>query len=92
MKTLLIIMLVAALASCGFTTKGNIIRSAVVARGTEVADQSLENTIYLLCNVATIGSINRWIGGDVKKAAHYFGICHPEVKRALIGGLTDGDS
>ena len=88
LKILLIVLLVTFISGCGYTTKGNIIRDAVRAKAQVVAEQSLRNTVYLLCDAVPRATLRRFLAGNVERTAHYVGFCNPgivDTLRAISG-------
>lgn len=48
-----------ALAGCGFTPEGDIVRSAVKERGAQAYDEGIANSLWFICNAASVGSVRR---------------------------------
>jgi len=63
------VLVLLALAGCGFTSQGNLIRE-VVKQGTQKAGEAgLENAEWFLCEAAPVGAVKRRYGSaDVAEA------------------------
>lgn len=68
-----------ALAGCGFTPQGDLARDIVREKGAQAYDEGLENSIWFLCNAASVGSIRRRFGASQESAAAYNALCAPSV-------------
>jgi len=55
-----------------------------MVKGAQVADQTRDNVLFMLCHGLTVGTINRWLGGDATKAMHYFALCNPGVMPLIL--------
>lgn len=51
--------LLLALAGCGFTPQGGLIRSQVLEKGAQAYDYGLDNSELFLCQIASVGSVER---------------------------------
>jgi hypothetical protein len=65
------------LSGCGQTPQGDMIRDLVKTRGAEVMDNGVDNALYFVCDVATIGSIRRRFGQSADSARMYAQLCSP---------------
>lgn len=54
-----IVVAALALAGCGFTPQGDLVRDVVRERGAQAYDEGVANSIWFLCNAASVGSIRR---------------------------------
>jgi hypothetical protein len=76
MNKLAVIMMLS-LAGCGFTPQGDLVRDLVKEKGAQAYDEGLENSIWFICNAASVGSIRRRFGGTADSAAAYRALCSP---------------
>ena len=79
-------MCVGLLAGCGLTEQGDAVRTYAQERGKEVADQTLENSVWYMCNAASVGSIKRRYGVSEEKAAAYNELCEQDGPADVITG------
>jgi hypothetical protein len=66
------------LASCGFTPQGDLVRSVVREKGAQAYDEGLANSLWFMCNTASVGSIRRTFG---KQMDAYNALCSEAVLR-----------
>lgn len=76
----------ALLAGCGFTPEGDALRAVAAARGAEAYDAGLDNSVWFVCNAASIGSINRRFGSDPDTYLKFCGAARGAVPPAKIDG------
>lgn len=50
------------LASCGFTPQGDMVRDLVKEKGAQAYDEGLANSVWFMCNAASVGSVRRTFG------------------------------
>jgi hypothetical protein len=74
------------LAGCGVTPYGDEARRIVSESGARVADTTLENVEWYLCNAAPIGSLRRKYGSDPQLASAYRALCVKPGDEDVIGG------
>ena len=53
------------LASCGFTPQGDLVRGVVREKGAQAYDEGLANSLWFMCNAASVGSIRRAFGKNM---------------------------
>lgn len=75
MKRLLILASLLLIAGCGLTPVGDQYREAARMAAKTVADQTLANVEWALCNAMTIGAITRRYGRIPTKATAYRNLC-----------------
>lgn len=75
----LILLLPFALGACGLTPQGDFAREVVKERGADAADAMVDNSLWGLCNAATIGSIRREFGTSPDRANAYNRLCTPSI-------------
>lgn len=85
MKTLVAMMLIS-LAGCGFTPQGDLVRDAIRDKGAQAYDEGLENSLWFICNAASIGSVRRRFGGSADSASAYRALCAPSADVVRSGG------
>ena len=73
-----------ALAGCGLTPAGDTYRAAAAQRGATVADTALENTEWLMCRAASVGSVVRRYGVSTDKADAWRAICRADPAAEVI--------
>lgn len=73
------------LTGCGITSYGDEAREFVSENGARVADNTLENVEWYLCNAATIGSVRRKYGSDPQLADAYRALCLRPGDQDVIG-------
>lgn len=61
-----------ALSACGFTPQGDLARDLIREKGAQAYDEGLANSLWFMCNAASVGSIRRTFG---KNMAAYNAIC-----------------
>ena len=61
-KTIVAIGLALSLSACGFTPQGELVRGVVRERGAQAYDEGLANSVWFICNAASVGSIRRMFG------------------------------
>lgn len=66
------VLLAVFLAGCGLTPEGDALRAVVKERGADVYDAGVDNSIWFLCNPASVGSIRRRFAG---RWGVYNGLC-----------------
>ena len=59
----LIVGLALFVGACGVTPQGQAARLAIAQYGAQVSDGELTNSIWLLCNAATVGAVTRRFKG-----------------------------
>lgn len=69
----------ALLAGCGFTPEGDALRAAIAAKGAEAYDAGLDNSVWFVCNAASIGAINRRFGSDPDSYLKFCGAADKKV-------------
>lgn len=62
MKSIAILALALSLSACGFTPQGDLVRDVVRERGAQAYDEGLANSLWFMCNAASVGSIRRTFG------------------------------
>lgn len=67
------------LSACGFTPQGDFARDMVREKGAQAYDEGLENSLWYICNAASVGSIRRRFGVSVEAAAAYQALCAPSA-------------
>lgn len=60
-----IVALALSLSACGFTPEGDVTRAAVKDKGAQAYDEGLANSLWFLCNAASVGSIRRTFGRNM---------------------------
>lgn len=50
------------LSACGFTPQGDLARDVIREKGAQAYDEGLANSVWFLCNAASVGSIRRTFG------------------------------
>lgn len=75
MKYVLISVLALALAACGQTSQGDMLREAVQQRGADAYDAALENNEWFMCDAASVRSVRKRYGKSPQLAAAYRTIC-----------------
>ena len=78
------------LAGCGFTPQGDAAREYIAIRGAQVADQSLQNSVWGVCKATTIGAVMRRYSHSAERMAAYMAFCYPKQYNpfeALKGAL-----
>lgn len=78
MKTVAVIA-VLFLSACGFTPQGDLARDVVREKGAQAYDEGLENSLWYICNAASVGSVRRRFGVSPEAAAAYQSLCAPSV-------------
>ena len=53
------------LSACGFTPQGDLVREAVRDKGAQAYDEGLANSVWFICNAASVGSIRRTFGRNM---------------------------
>ena len=86
LKVVGVAIITVTLTGCGLTGVGDRFRDTVQERGREVADQTLDNSIWFLCNAATIGSIKRRFGINADMAEAYNSVCEEGSAVTVITG------
>jgi len=64
-----------ALGGCGFTGTGDSVRQGVATKGAQAYDEGLANSVWFICNAASIGSVKRRWGRTQEDANAYKAIC-----------------
>ena len=54
-----------ALAGCGITPQGDLVRDVLRERGAQAYDEGLANSLWFVCNAASVGSIRRTFSGNM---------------------------
>ena len=72
MRTLTALALALAVSGCGFTPQGELVRGVVREKGAQAYDEGLANSLWFMCNAASVGSIRRTFGNNM---AAYNAIC-----------------
>lgn len=67
------------LGACGFTPQGDLVRDVVREKGAQAYDEGLENSLWFICNAASIGSVRRRFGASADSAAAYRALCAPSA-------------
>lgn len=86
LKVLGVVVVAVSLTGCGLTGFGDNIRENIQERGRDVADQSLENSMWFLCSAASIGSIKRRFGVNADMAQAYNAVCEEGSAVTVITG------
>lgn len=53
------------LGACGMTPQGDLVRDVVRERGAQAYDEGLANSLWFMCNAASVGSIRRTFGKNM---------------------------
>jgi hypothetical protein len=77
-----IIALALVLAGCGITPEGDIARGVVREKGAQAYDEGVANSLWFLCNAASVGSVRRAFG---KNMTAYNDICSEPALRLEAG-------
>lgn len=77
-----LILAVLALSGCGFTPQGTAIRNAVEKYGAQAYDEGLENAVYFVCNVASVGAVRRKWGQSPEVYTRFCEASGSIIKRA----------
>jgi hypothetical protein len=64
------------LSGCGLTTYGDAARDLISEKGAQAMDELLVNAEFVLCNLATIGAVQRRYGQSAAAAAAWKTICN----------------
>lgn len=86
MRLFLVLFMAVALGACGQTSLGNALRTGVVVKGAEIADEGLVNSEWFVCDGASVGSIKRKYGVSADRRDAYNRFC-PDTSAVPI--LTD---
>lgn len=83
MKILSALALVLLLGACGLTPQGEIIRASAIAKARDVADTSIENAVWFMCEGSSAGSVLRRFGSTDETWEAWKKICltSSEIKR-----------
>lgn len=73
------------LSGCGFTPQGDLARDVIREKGAQAYDEGLDNSLWFVCNAASVGSVRRRFGGSADQAAAYNALCAPAVD-VISGG------
>lgn len=60
-----VIFLALSVSACGFTPQGDMLRGVVRDKGAQAYDEGLANSVWFLCNAASVGSIRRTFGNKM---------------------------
>ena len=63
------------LSACGLTPGGSFAREAVLDKGGEAYDEGLVNAEAFMCQVASVGSVQRRYGGSMELAQAWRALC-----------------
>lgn len=83
-----VVTLLVLTAGCGLTPEGTLVRSTVETEGAKVYDEGLANSLWFICNAASVGSIRRYIGTDTAKADAWVVLC-TDSSQAIARGLAN---
>jgi predicted small secreted protein len=72
MKFAVVVLIALSLSGCGFTAQGDFARDVVRDKGAQAYDEGLMNSIWFICNAASVGSVRRIFG---KSMTAYNDIC-----------------
>ena len=85
MKQILLILLLITLVGCA---QWNAIKVGVAATTEKATDESLQVILWNFCKAASIGSIERWVGGDQALADARKTVCGKKEQANVVN--TDG--
>jgi len=92
MKYIITILASIFIAGCGITPQGNFVRDAVRLKGAQVNDAGLRNSLWFLCNGASIGSVQRMFGQSVATAELYKQMCKGQLDANVLGVKPNASS
>ncbi|MGB0747167.1 MAG: hypothetical protein ACPGO3_00330 [Magnetospiraceae bacterium] len=73
-KFLYIFAMIVPLGACGLTPQGDLVREVVKSKSEQAGEATLENTEWLLCDAARVGSVlDRY--GDRERWQAYLTLC-----------------
>ena len=67
MKKCLVVVVMLFLQSCGFTSEGTAIRTAIVEGGTKITTQLLKDSEWIVCEATPIGLLRQKYKGREKE-------------------------
>lgn len=62
---IILVALALSLSACGITPQGDLVREVVRDKGAQAYDEGLANSIWFICNAASVGSIRRTFGRNM---------------------------
>lgn len=60
-----IVALALSLSACGFTAQGDFAKDTIREKGAQAYDEGLVNSLWFICNAASVGSIRRTFGRNM---------------------------
>ena len=63
------------LAGCGFTATGDAVRGLATTKGAQAYDEGLENAVWFQCQMASVGSVQRYFGRSEEFASAWRTLC-----------------
>ena len=85
MKIISVIGIILTLSACGITPQGQAAKKGIAEYGAKISDAGLENTIWGLCNAASIGSVRRMFGHSEDGAKTYRDLCRTYLEKDAPG-------
>ena len=76
LKSGFLAMTLLSLSACGFTPQGTLIKDTIRVKGAQAEDAGLANSLWFICNAASIGAIQRRFGKSVETATIYRQMCN----------------
>ena len=80
------------LASCGFTSYGDFVRSSVESYGSDAYDEGIDNALFFLCRATSVGSVVRRFGSSEAKLTAWSVLCLYNGRFPTIPEGSDGPS